>query len=408
MAISAANAGLYDVYYNGISWSPPVNLGAPAGFNPDTTWFATDPAVASLCVGEKGYEGGGDARPYVLVTGTNGHLYVIHHYFKANVGPVWSPWQDLGTPGAPVGDVEGVPGYDPNVRVLGRPSVTAYDVPDFSVLYAFVQGSNGHLLSARMGDDEKWHWTDQSTYSSAPASLTQSWDSATVTYLNQGTSSSDIPDPQVYTFIVAANGQLYAHWYDKQWLWQDLGGPMQQQPSDPLTIKAVGRPAVFSYEYGGWNRLYVFVRGQDDNLYVRFWDGTKWNWASQSNPSKFLASAKPGLSLVGDPSADTTLAPAALLTYGLGNVFVRGSDRHLYRNMWTGTDWKWADLGLAPSPEGWAGDPGAVIARRNGDYWTDVLAIGLDNKVHLFDGLARGDPDQWDVTGPYQWEGNLY
>jgi hypothetical protein len=92
-------------------------------------------------------------------------------------------------------------------------------------------------------------------------------------------------------------------WWNGSWGgWQDLGGTL------------TSAPAVASW---GPNRLDVFVRGQDDGLWHKSWNGTKWSDWDQPITGKFQG------------------APAAV-SWGPDriDVFVRGMDNHVGHAWW--------------------------------------------------------------------------
>ncbi|MEO7046559.1 MAG: hypothetical protein ABI091_14710, partial [Ferruginibacter sp.] len=81
----------------------------------------------------------------------------------------------------------------------------------------------------------------------------------------------------------------------------------------------VGAPALVSW---GTERIDVFVKGTDNALYTKFWDGTNWSSYAQ---------------LGGEHIADT---PSAVSS-GTNriDVFVRGTDNALYTKYWDGAQW---------------------------------------------------------------------
>jgi hypothetical protein len=102
---------------------------------------------------------------------------------------------------------------------------------------------------------------------------------------------------------------------------------------------ATASPAVASW---GPNRLDLFVRGTDNALYHRFWDGSAWSgWESL------------GGALVGGPAA-VSWGPNRL------DVFVEGTDSALYHRFWDGSAWSgWERFGdgtltSAPAIASWA------------------------------------------------------
>jgi hypothetical protein len=143
--------------------------------------------------------------------------------------------------------------------------------------------------------------------------------------------------------------------------WQSLGGQF------------VSGPAATSI---GANRLDVFGRGADNQLYHRWWNGTTWT---------------PWESLGGT----LTSAPAAVAEGGEIDVFARGPDYGLWRLTWNGSAWlPWQPLGGTL-----AGAPG-VASWAAGRL--DVFARGFDDVLyHLWiDGAASSGWEGGEQLGP--------
>jgi uncharacterized protein YegJ (DUF2314 family) len=82
------------------------------------------------------------------------------------------------------------------------------------------------------------------------------------------------------------------------------------------------------------DRVQVFVQGSDGHLYDNFWDGTQWVWEDHGTP--------PG---TGVGVLDGTHAAVYQSAIDRVQVFVKGSDGHLYDNFWDGTQLVWEDHG---------------------------------------------------------------
>ena len=116
-------------------------------------------------------------------------------------------------------------------------------------------------------------------------------------------------------FIRGSDNELWHRfWNGSAWSgWENLGGVLGSGPS----VVALGP-----------SRLDVFIRGQEGGLWQRTWDGTAWGgWQSL------------GGVLDGGPSA-----------VGLGlsrlDVFIRGREGALWHRTWNGGAWNgWQDLG---------------------------------------------------------------
>lgn len=144
--------------------------------------------------------------------------------------------------------------------------------------------------------------------------------------------------------------------------WEDLGGVLSSSP------------AVASWQP---NRLDVFVRGTDNAMYHKWWDGR--SWSNYENLGGVLTSA-----------------PAAV-SWGANRVdtFVRGTDNALYHKYWNGSRWSdWENLGgvLTSGP--------AVSSRRANQL--DVFVRGRNN--HLYKKTWNGSRwEEWEDLG-----GNLH
>ena len=125
--------------------------------------------------------------------------------------------------------------------------------------------------------------------------------------------------------------------------WQSLGGVL---PSSEA-------PTVVSW---GPNRLDIFVKGTDNALWHRWWDGSTWGgWESL------------GAVLTSTPSA------ASWGPYRL-DVFARGTDNALWHKSWNGKSWsQWHSLGGILTSQ--------TAAVSWGRYHIDVFARGTDNAL---------------------------
>jgi hypothetical protein len=125
-------------------------------------------------------------------------------------------------------------------------------------------------------------------------------------------------------------------------------------------------------------RLDVFVQGTDGHVYQRFWEATSWNseWIGHGLPS--------GGTVVGDQPAATWSSPSRV------DIFVRGSDDKLWQRTWNGSAWSgWArpvgTLGtLDSTPEATSYPPSAT--ERN----IAVFTRGTDGGVWGIDFTAAG------------------
>jgi hypothetical protein len=135
------------------------------------------------------------------------------------------------------------------------------------------------------------------------------------------------------------NALWHRSWNGTSWAaWESLGGIISADPG------AVSWAA---------NRIDVFVRGTDNSLWHRISDGTTWT------PWQNL-----GGGLTSGPDAASWAANQL-------SVFVRGTDSGLWVDSWNGTTWTWTSLGGVLTS-----DPGAVSSTANR---VDVFVRGTDN-----------------------------
>ena len=162
---------------------------------------------------------------------------------------------------------------------------------------------------------------------------------------------------RVDAFVRGTDNAIYHRaWNGSTWAaWESLGGT------------SLSGPAAVSW---GPNRIDVFVRGSDNQLYHRWWYGTGWSaWEALGG----TLSSAPAVASWGPNRLD---------------VFVRGTDYHLYRRAFDGTKWlPWEDLGGTLTSDPAAGSWGANRI--------DVFARGTDNGLwHRW----------WDGTKWNAWE----
>ena len=145
-------------------------------------------------------------------------------------------------------------------------------------------------------------------------------------------------------FVRGTDNRMYHKWWDGgRWQgWEDLGGTI------------VDAPAAVSW---GPHRIDCFAPGSDNHLYHKWWDGHLWQgWEDL------------GGVMIGSPAA-ASRAPNRL------DCFVRGTSNHMYHKWWDGSIWHaWEDLGglLAASP--------AVVSW--GPDRIDCFAAGTDNRMY--------------------------
>jgi len=159
-------------------------------------------------------------------------------------------------------------------------------------------------------------------------------------------------------YVRGTDNALYHRWFDgANWShWEDLGGVLGSEP------------AAVAWAPG---RMDVFARGTDGSLIHRWFDGGWSHWESL------------GGQIVGKPT---------VVSWGAGHldVYVRGTDNALYHRWFDSNGWShWEELGgvLTSEPAAAAWSPGRV----------DVFARGTDGSLlhKWFDGSWSG----WESLG---------
>ena len=180
---------------------------------------------------------------------------------------------------------------------------------------------------------------------------------------------------RMYCFVRGADSHLHVmYWDGVQWHWADQGVPPNSSVSE-LGIGAI------TYSEAGIRKIYCFTIGfNDSSLYVNYWDGTVWRWASQGAP--------PNTSVAGKPSVITYYQAGSQRIY----VFLIGRDGHLHVNYWDGTVWRWADLGTPPNTN--AVRHCNAVARTDGSVQKIEVFMWASND-HLYDCAWDGIAWKW-------------
>ena len=70
---------------------------------------------------------------------------------------------------------------------------------------------------------------------------------------------------------MGSNNNLYlVFWDGRNWVWQAQGTPGVALADNTLNISAVYQSAI--------DRVMCFAIGNDNNLYIDFWNGKEWVW----------------------------------------------------------------------------------------------------------------------------------
>jgi hypothetical protein len=220
-------------------------------------------------------------------------------------GASWS-WADLGKPAAGVASAPAVINYP-----------VAGPMPHENV---FVRGGDGHLY-LDLWNGTKWSWHNLGT--PAPGVLLSENSPAVINYQVKGGALHE------NVFVTGTNGELYADCRNgTKWKWTDCGSPS-------AGVGAASAPAVTNYQVtGGALKENVFMTGTDGALYLCQWNGSKWSWRDQGQPSVPIGS--------GPAVMNYQVTGGALQE----NVFVAGTDGMLYDDHWNGASWSWGTLGI--------------------------------------------------------------
>jgi autotransporter-associated beta strand protein len=242
--------------------------------------------------------------------------------------------------GTPSGTVT----FKDGAATLGATSLNPSGVASFTTA-ALSQGS--HSITAEYGGDSNFN-------ASTSAPVTQTVASPPITFsplppeslggvLTSGPDVSSWASNRLDVFAKGTDNQLWHKWWDgASWNgWEPLGG---QLTSDPTAVS------------WGPNRIDVFAKGTDNALWHKWWDGASWNgW----EPLGGVITSAPDVSSWGSNRLD---------------VFARGTDNALWHKWWDGSSWSgWELLGGALTS-----GPGAVSW---GPNRVDVFYRGTDNSL---------------------------
>jgi len=260
---------------------------------------------------------------HVFVRGTDGHLYM--HF---NIGSGWQ-WDDLGTPGGATVD------ESPD-------AITYIDDTQSRRIYVFVKGSDGHLyVCFRKKSTSAWAWANRGK----PSGTTVSESPNVITY------KDDAKRQRIYAFVKGSDKHLHVHyWNGSNWIWSDRGRPPGTFVSGQVSattfsdvfVPTDSLPPTIAAKGGGGaapRLILAFVRGSSGNLYMHRWTGSKWEWVDLGKPEQPPSFGSPSVVSYREPSHLRRLF-----------VFVIGSDDHLYMNTRGGSGWQWTDQGISPGP----------------------------------------------------------
>jgi hypothetical protein len=209
----------------------------------------------------------------------------------------------------------------------------------------FVQGADRKLWE-RYWNGSAWSWVDTGKeVDGEPLILARG---------NLGSASGS--SLRINLFVRGVDGKLWErYWNGSAWTWVDTGKAVS---GDPIAVVRGDTDSV----NGADVRINLFVRGADNILWERYWNGSTWAWA--------------------DTGKQVSDDPVALVRGNMGspggggiriNLFVRGMDGRLWERYWNGSAWTWVDTGKPAD-----GEPVALI-RGNTDS-----VNGADVRINLF------------------------
>jgi hypothetical protein len=355
----------------------------------------------------------------VFTRGGNAQLLRCFNNGDPEIVANW-PWEDWGRPGGPGG-----------TRVSDAPfgiasfqeSVNQHN--DF--IHAFVKGGDGHLYEIFWDGTQRSNWIDhnqpywQASLAASPTVVTfrrtyylpqddtYEWDSVdqlgafvwgsdSLLYQHHenwhghgrppgGADVGSVPGVChrpfffIYAFFVGNDRHLYARHTTNvektSWGWVDLGQPNENTGTGVLWF---WRPGVVSFFHDQQNRLYTFVTGTDNHLWVHVWRGREPRLPNPDSGQWFDRGTPNNVSIASAASVVTCPHNGNDQIY----AYVRGSDRHLYVQFWDAMNsvWVWRDL-EQPASATVRSEPSAVVCRYPNSDPLYVFIRGSDDHLYM-------------------------
>ena len=131
--------------------------------------------------------------------------------------------------------------------------------------------------------------------------------------------ATNVDSGRPYVFGKGNDGNLWNKWWSgSKWNLSNQGKPRTNISQSIGAITVDG------------SRPYVFVKGTDGNLWLNWWSGSRWSWSNQGKPRTNITISK----AMGSITVDK----------GRPYVFVKGSDGNLWVNSWSGSKWSWSKI----------------------------------------------------------------
>lgn len=222
---------------------------------------------------------------------------------------------------------------DSDVQIVSSPGVVSQNeyIPDNRIIHVFVIGDNNELYASISIPSEHFglSWMPWLSLGKPNENTNIAW------WHRPGVTVFNFEGKDwIYTFVAAGDHLWVYRWQGAIALspengsWHDLGAPSG--------VKVRGATGVITYEHAGKDQIYVFIRGDDNNLYTCFWDASnvRWVWKNLDKPTNATVKSNPAVVTWEHENQDPIY------------VFVRGNDDQLHMcHLDSGiTDWQWKEL----------------------------------------------------------------
>src|SRR3984893_1106106 len=327
-------------------------------------------------VGRPGVASAADGRIEIFPCGSDTHVW---HLWQTTPNGDWSDWEDLSA-------------YRPLpsglLAVAGNPAAgSAAD----GRIESFVRGRDDHVWHLwQTPPNGDWsNWEDLSAYRPLPSGLLA---------VAGNPAAGSAADGRIEIFVRGSDDHVWHLWQttpNGDWSnWEALSA-YRPLPSGLLAV--AGNPAAGSAADG---RIEIFVRGSDDHVW-HLWQTTPKGDASNSEHFTATRPLRCGLlAVAGNPAAGSAAD-------GRIEIFVRGSDDHVW-HLWQTTpngDWSdWEDLSAyRPLPSGLLAVAGNPAAGSAADGRIESFVRGRDDHVwHLWQTTPNGDWSDWEDLSAYR------
>ena len=296
--VAGNDGNLWCLWSSGSAWNW-LNMGRPSGVGSVGVMGAAVSVMDTPTSAQ---------RPHLFLVGNDANLWC-----RWSTGSAWN-WSNLGKP--PSANIQSLMG-----------AVSAMDTPASPQRpHLFVAGNDGNLWCL-WWSGSAWNWLNMGR----PAGV------GSVGLMGAAVSVMDTPTlPQrPYLFLVGNDANLWCRWSTgSAWNWSNLGKPPSANIQSLMgAVSAMDTPA-------SPQRPHLFVAGNDGNLWCLWWSGSAWNWLNMGRPA--------GVGSVGLMGAavsvmDTPASPKRPY------LFLVGNDANLWCRWSTGSAWNWSNLGKPPS-----------------------------------------------------------